>query len=195
MDIHGQHEWGGMFRSHLRPVLLAGACVFCLLGSLNAQRNRNLADDSPFLPPGYKANIAAQQKKKAPPPPKAPPRLQQNLELRGFVCLSGLWRFCIFDKRTNKASWIVLKDKSGSGNKLSILEFDRENKSITIEESGHREVLNMKSPSGTPTPIAHLKAVPKKPTPKAPVKPSTSKPPVNRPNVPIPRRRIVTPGK
>jgi len=195
MDINNQHERVGRFQPRASFLLLTGAFVLCLQGSVNAQRNRNLADDSPFLPPGYKANIAAQQKKKAPPPPKAPPRLQQNLELRGFVRLSGLWRFCIFDKRTNKASWIVLKDKSGSGNKLSILEFDRENKSITIEESGHREVLNMKSPSGTPTPIAHLKAVPQKPTPKPSQKPSTSKPPVNKPNVPIPRRRIVTPGK
>jgi hypothetical protein len=195
MNITSQHERFGISGFHIRPGFLVGVSVFCLLCSLSAQRNRNLADDSPFLPPGYKANMAAQQKKKAPPPPKAPPRLQQNLELRGFVRLSGLWRFCIFDKRTNKASWIVLKDKSGSGNKLSILEFDRENKSITIEESGHREVLNMKSPSGAPTPIAHLKAAPKKPTSKAPVKPSASKPAVKKPNVPIPRRRIVTPGK
>jgi hypothetical protein len=193
MIFHSPQKKAGVSRSNIFLAFLAYA--FCLPESLDAQRNRNLADDSPFLPPGYKENIASQQKKKAPPPSKAPPRLQQNLELRGFVRLSGLWRFCIFDKRTNKANWIVLKDKSGSGNKLAIVEFDRENKSITVEESGHREVLNMKSPSGTPTPIAHLRAVPKKPAPKVAVKRTTSKPPVNKPNVPIPRRRIVTPGK
>ena len=73
-------------------------------------------------------------------------------------------------------------------------EFDVENKTVVIEENGHKESISLKSPSGNPVPIAHLKAAPKptpKPTQKKPAQTASAKKPT--PGAPIPRRRIVTP--
>ena len=175
-------------RWNVSMVFLAGAFVLFLAPGLNAQRKRDLVDDSPFLPPGYQQKIAAEKKKTA-APPKPPPRLQQNLELRGMVRLGGVWRFSIFDKRTSKGQWIALKARTDSG--LTVLKFNDKENTVEVEEGGHTETLTMRDPSGTPVPIAHLKAA-RKSTPPKP-KPTAKKPTPPKPNTPIPRRRIVTP--
>ena len=90
--------------------LFAGVFFFIFTLNLSAQSKRDLTKDSPFLPPGYRQHLE-KKNKKPPPPPKAPPKLRQNLELRGYFRLGGVWRFSVFDKRTNKSQWIILNDR------------------------------------------------------------------------------------
>ena len=162
---------------------------------LSAQQNRDLAEDSPFLPPNFKAQLQKkleEEKKPPPPPPKPPPLIEKNLEFKGCMRLRNVWRFCIFDKRSGKSSWVKLNNKSDAG--FTVIEFDVENKTVVIEENGHKESISLKIPSGNPVPIAHLKAAPKptpKPTQKKPAQTASAKKPT--PGAPIPRRRIVTP--
>ena len=164
--------------------------------SLTAQQTRDLAEDSPFLPPNYKLQLQKkleEEKKPPPPPPKPPPLIEKNLEFKGCMRLRNVWKFCIFDKRSGKSSWVKLNSKADAG--FTVIEFDVENKTVVIEENGHKESISLKSPSGNPVPIAHLKAAPKptpKPTQKKPGQPASSK---KTPTDPIPRRRIVTPSK
>ena len=169
--------------------LFAGVFFFLFTLNLSAQSKRDLTKDSPFLPPGYRQHLE-KKNKKPPPPPKAPPKLRQNLELRGYFRLGGVWRFSVFDKRTNKSQWIILNDRDRNDG-IYVTEFDYENGSVQIEQDGHKESISISSPSGNSLPIAHLKAAairkpvtkPATPTPK---KPTTAKPPVVR-------QRIVTP--
>ena len=76
--------------------LFAGVFFFLFTLNLSAQSKRDLTKDSPFLPPGYRQHLE-KKNKKPPPPPKAPPKLRQNLELRGYFRLGGVWRFSVFD--------------------------------------------------------------------------------------------------
>ena len=164
--------------------------------SLEAQRTRSLTEQSPFIPPGFQEQIKREQEKKAKPapaPPKPPPLIEKNLEFKGCMRLRNVWRFSIFDKRSGKSSWVRLKQKAEAG--FTVIEFDEENKTIVVEANGHKEELSIKSPSGAPVPISHLKAASTakpKPTPKT-TKPAT--PTRKAPSAkPVPRRRIVTPS-
>lgn len=174
-----------------RKGLFACACAVFLVASLPAANpKRDLGKDSPFLPPGYRQHLE-QKNKKPPPPPKPPPRLKQNLEWRGSVRIGGVWRFSIFDKRTNKGQWIILNDLDRIDG-IFITNFDYEKDEIDIEQDGHKESITMARPSGTIVPIAHLKAAPRKPaTVKASAK--TVSKPTAKPKPPVVRQRIVTP--
>ena len=183
-----------LFQVTLPSVAIPLVCLF-LSSSLVAQQNRDLAEDSPFLPPDFKIQIQKEMEEKAKPPPappKPPPLIEKNLEFKGCMRLRNVWRFSIFDKRSGKSSWVRFNEKSDAG--FTVIEFNVEDKSIVIEENGHKETLTIKSPSGKSVPIAHLKAAPK-PTPKPnqakPSQPAGKKP---TPKAPIPRRRIVTPS-
>ena len=167
--------------------LLSGAAAVLLSGTLCAQARRDLTKDSPFLPPGYRQHLE-QKKKKPPPPPKPPPRLKQNLEWRGYVRIGGVWRFSIFDKRTNKGQWIVLKDRDRDDG-IFITDFDYERERIEIEQDGHKEFIFISGPTGNPVPISHLKAAARKPAATPAAKPRTA----SAPKPPVVRQRIVTP--
>ena len=177
-------------------------CLFSLIGlafNLDAQESRSLADDSPFLPPNFKIELQKKQEEQAKPPPpapKPPPLIEKNLEFKGCMRLRNVWRFSIFDKRSGKSSWVKFQEKSDAG--FTVVEFNMEDKSIVVEENGHKETLTIKSPSGAPVPIAHLKAAPKPATPTpnqaTPQQPASTPTPKPTPAAPIPRRRIVTPG-
>jgi hypothetical protein len=103
---------------------------FCV-SSLQAQRNRSLTEQSPFIPPGFQEQIKKEQEQKAippPPAPKPPPLIEKNLEFKGCMRLRSVWRFSIFDKRSSKSTWVRLNEKSEAG--FTITEFDEENKTI-----------------------------------------------------------------
>ena len=176
---------------------LSGLLVIFPLGTmLQAQADRSLTEQSPFIPPGFQEQIKREQEQKAKPapaPPKPPPLIEKNLEFKGCMRLRNVWRFSIFDKRSGKSSWVRLNQKSEAG--YAVIEFDEENKTVVIESNGHKEELSIKSPSGAPVPISHLKAAPKttpKPTQQAIQAAKTAR--KTPPAKPVPRRRIVTPA-
>ena len=109
--------------------------------------------------------------------------------------IGGVWKFSIFDKRTNKSQWLALNERAdGAG--FSIVEFDTNNRDVVVKDGGEQATLSIKEPSGNPVPIAHLQAAARKPAPKpkTPVKPTVRKPTPQTPGTPVPRRRIVTPS-
>jgi len=181
------------------PIYHAAICsvAFSLVAlPLTSQQTRDLAEDSPFLPPNFKSQLQKkleEENKPPPPPPKPPPLIEKNLEFKGCMRLRNVWRFCIFDKRNGKSTWVKLNNKSDAG--FTVIEFDVENKTVVIEENGHKESISLKSPSGNPVPIAHLKAAPKPTTKPTQNKPQTASAKNTTPQTPIPRRRIVTPSK
>jgi hypothetical protein len=174
------------------PVIIPLVYFLGFISLVQAQRTRDLVNESPFFPPTFnlpkpKGSENGPDNPPATPPPP-PPQIQQNLEFKGCFRLGNVWRFSILDKRTSKSNWVRLNEKADAG--FTILEYDAENQSVTIEENGHKETLSIESPSGAVVPVSHL-ANAAKPAPPA-AKPAQSQTPPTPPQN-IPRRRIVTP--
>ena len=168
--------------------------VFLGLAVVAHAASRNLVEDSPFLPPGYKT--AQERAKSKPPPPKTVPQKQAELVFKGSYRLGGVWRFCIMDKKSSKSHWVVQGEEPPLGLEgLTINNFD-EDGYLTYTYNGQSGELELASPSSSPASIqtgTKPKTNPRgnipsrspspRPTPVRPSKPSVVSSP-SKPRVP-----------
>lgn len=170
-------------------ILLVGLLI---CGLAQADPNKQLKENSPFLPEGH-----GKQANTPPPPPVTNGPVAKQLEFRGLMKLGGQYSFSLFDKRNNKGYWLQ-KGKAQDG--IRIDNFDTNAQTITVNMNGRNERLTLMSASDAPMPVTINRNTPK---PKA-----TNTPPGLPPSIQnsqssnsssnkrvIPRRRVILPKK
>ena len=128
-----------------KMILLFGFGLLCGGGPLLAVRD--LVEQSPFLPPGFKQSV--DKANKLPPKKLAPPK-QSDLVFKGYYRLGGVWKFSILDKKTGKSRWVVKGEKTEDG--LTITDFG-EDFFLAYNYNGESGELELASPSSNPVPI------------------------------------------
>ncbi|MFT3829532.1 MAG: hypothetical protein QM691_07485 [Opitutaceae bacterium] len=114
-----------MLRRIASPALAAAAL---LLGAAPARAvPESLVRNSPFLPAGNSAPVAAAQ--------------NGRLELRGIVSLEGKPRFTVFDTSNNRAVWLAVGESDGG---IRVAAYDAAAEAVTVEFEGQSVRLTMK---------------------------------------------------
>jgi hypothetical protein len=149
-----------------------------------------LAEKSPFLPPGY----GEKPEEKPKPPVQTQGPISREIEFRGFVKLNGVFQFSLTNKKLQKSYW--LKEGEGEAG-ITVSNYDPESSSIVVLVNGRSERLTMLSASDSPLPVAQSKLT----------SPNKNRPPVLPPQLRnnannnstgrkvVPRRRVILPKK
>lgn len=129
---------------------LCAAALFAAAGPARAVPE-SLLRNSPFLPAGNVASVAAPQ--------------NGRLELRGILALDGKPRFTIFDTSNNRAVWLAVGESDGG---IRVGAYDAAAEAVTVELEGQAVRLTMKEaqiinvavamPSTSPNPMAGMPA-------------------------------------
>jgi len=149
-----------------------------------------LAEKSPFLPPGY----GEKPEEKPKPPVQTQGPISREIEFRGFVKLNDVFQFSLTNKKLQKSYW--LKEGEGEAG-ITVSNYDPESSSIVVLMNGRSERLTMLSASDSPIPVALSK----------PTSSNKNRPPVLPPQLRnnannnstgrkvVPRRRVILPKK
>lgn len=144
-----------------------------------------LETNNPFLPKDYvKTNIVPQ------PKPQPSIFLSKLIEFRGFFILGNTAYFSIHDKKDKRSYWITQNQSEGG---ISVSNFDKRSKSVTISMNGRTERLALMRASNTPIPVAVSTALFQNPTIVSPD--GTYEAKSNSKTRIIPRRRVILPQK
>lgn len=86
----------------------------------------SLLRNSPFLPAGNAAPVAAQG---------------GRLELRGIFAFEGTTRFAVFDTASNRSVWLAVGESEAG---LRVVAYDPSGEAVTVEYEGQSQRLTMK---------------------------------------------------
>ncbi len=178
---------GELCNKSARPV-----CLFLLVCScaipLQLFSQNQLAEKSPFLPPGYGQKVE---------PPKPTPVIQtqgpisREIEFRGIVQMGGVYQFSIYNTKEQKGYW--LKENAVEDG-IAVKSYDTDAATIVVTMNGRSERLTLMAASENPMPVAQ--AAPSTPA-KTPVPPQLQNQSNNNSNNRrvVPRRRVILPKK
>ena len=120
-------------------------CTLCLIFDTELTAG-TLENKNPFLPKGYgEKNNSVSTPKLLPPG-----TINKLVEFRGFLTLGSITQVSLYNKRENKAYWISLNQSEGG---ISVSNFDKRSKSVTISMNGRTERLSLMSATSTPLPV------------------------------------------
>lgn len=121
-------------RCRLWRVHRIGVCALALTAQLHA----SLADDSPFLPPGFSAPATTQ----ATTPPPAPTRtpLASLLEFKGVYDLAGRSFFLVTERATQQSHWLSHGEAKEA---LKVNDFDNDFWRIHVDYQGQSGWLDL----------------------------------------------------
>lgn len=170
-------------------ILFAGILACLLAGQAVASDLAKLAENSPFLPFGWRPPPSSRP---APPqPPEQPVIQRRDLQFKGYYSLSGKFRFNVLDRKTQETEWLELNRPGDSG--MVVRSFDPNAQEITLTVDNRTERLSLHQAEAT---TQKLEGAPPQATAKAPVASSGSVVVTSgsgsKPN--IPKRRVILPG-
>ncbi len=124
----------------LRYALLAS--IGSMQAVLFADEGSSLLQRSPFLPPNYntKPLIVTPPQNTRPTLPPQPPQI----ELRGIMELNGNVQFSIFDKKTQKGTWVYLNEEQDG---FRVSAYDKINQSVALAHNGSTFTIELKQPA------------------------------------------------
>ena len=161
-------------------------CTLCLIFDTGLTAG-TLENKNPFLPKDYgKKNNSTLT-----PKPLPPGTITKLVEFRGFLTLGNITQVSLYNKRENKGYWISLSQSEGG---ISVSNFDKRSKSVTISMNGRTERLTLMSATSTPLPVVSSYNQPANQTKSSPTRENVSQKQTTTRNV-IPRRRVVLPQK
>lgn len=181
-------KWGDRWLSSAWPVVfLFLVCNSAIPVQIFSQNQ--LAEKSPFLPPGYGEK---EPEKPVPPAIQTQGPISREIEFRGVVQLGGVYQFSIYNTKEQKGYW--LKENTVEGG-IAVKNYDTDAATIVVTMNGRSEQLTLMAASENSMPVAQ--AAPSKPA-KTPVPPQLQNRGNNNNSANrrvIPRRRVILPKK
>lgn len=123
-----------------RLVLLAIVLSLLAVPGLAA---KNLVDNSPFIPEGWRPPEPRPVRPVPPPRPERPPGPQplDQIEFRGMAKLGGNLEFSLFDPTEKRSFWIGVGKSEGG---FSVVEFNEAEGAVVVRHDGRTRTITLR---------------------------------------------------
>lgn len=164
-----------------------GSVLVLLTLTLPLFSDTQLAENSPFLPPGH----GKEETKK--PEPKVQPQgpISREIEFRGIVQMGGAYQFSIYNKKEEKGYWLKENDREDG---ISVNSYDADAATVVVLMNGRSERLTLMAASDKPMDVKHDEPSAEKKDRRPPQLGNRSKD-QDKKRRNVPRRRVILPKK